>query len=276
MTAEIKEANKEIKTTEKSIGNLESQLKKMKAEVKQLSSAILDLSGPTSHCMRKMLREIGIELTIYWSGTFVGPHIGKLADRDRYKLILDELERTLQEMTLTEEEVANAMHILTKTRELWSAFFNLHKLLKVTKQLFETDYEQIESCIKTLSTLFRSYNLLRGEFKKKKILEEVSQKMHLIEAHILPCIKRFGCAWPLSEEGTESAHHWMKLFREQTMRVGGNDQKLQRFGAKWLIQQAPTTRKTYEKILEEGKERVHSKTKSARKKKIATELLVNF
>ena len=64
MTVEMKEATKEVKATEKGIAKLESQLKKMKAEVKQLSVAILDLSGPTSYCIRKMLRSIGIELTI--------------------------------------------------------------------------------------------------------------------------------------------------------------------------------------------------------------------
>ena len=60
------------------------------------------------------------------------------------------------------------------------------------------------------------------------------------------------------------------------MRVGGNDQKLQKFGNKWLIQQAPSTRETYDRFMEQGKERVQAKTKATRKKKTAAQLLVNF
>ena len=121
----------------------------------------------------------------------MGPHIGKLADREKYTLILDELANTLQKMSLTTQELSKTMDLLGKTQELWCAFFHLHKLLKVTKPLFETDYVEIETCIKRLSTLFRAYNPLRGDFKGRKVLEEVSQKMHIIEAHTLPCIKRF-------------------------------------------------------------------------------------
>ena len=52
------------------------------------------------------------ELTIYWAGTFVGPQIAKLTDRDRYKILLEAIERTLaQYMHVTTSHVYTYTYI---------------------------------------------------------------------------------------------------------------------------------------------------------------------
>ena len=41
-----------------------------------------------SRAIRTGLRDIGIELTAYWSGTFVGPQISKLMGKDAFATML--------------------------------------------------------------------------------------------------------------------------------------------------------------------------------------------
>jgi hypothetical protein len=157
---------------------------------------------------------------------------------------------------LTELERTHANDLLEKTRQLWDYFFTMHKLLKVTNQFDDIDVNTLQCNISQVCTLFRAY-----------IPGPVPPKVHILEAHVVPFIQTYGCSWAYSEEGIESAHHWIKFFSDKTGHVAGQKRKLERFGAKWLEQQHPSTRKHYRKILEEGKQRVHKRKKLCRKKK---------
>ena len=142
--------------------------------------------------------------------------------------------------------------------------FNVHKRLKHTRTFSNTDIITLDSAILELSEAYRTF-----------IPSPVTVKFHLLEAHVIPYIHKFCCYWPYSEEGVESAHHWMWLFLDQTGHVAGQKRKLERFTSKWLTQQHPSTRKVYTQILEKGKQMVFKKRKHSFKKN-AQDLKVQF
>ena len=57
--------------------------------------------------------------------------------------------------------------------------------------------------------------------------------MHEIEAHLIEFIQDFGCVWVYSEEGIESSHHWLKLFREITCSAVGWRNKYLKLAEYW-------------------------------------------
>ena len=102
LTKEVKEAQRDVKKVERELCTLEAEIKQTKAKIAEVTKEVKELKGPISVTIRNALREIGIELTIYWAGTFVGPQIAKLTDWDRYKILLEAIEWTLASLNLTD------------------------------------------------------------------------------------------------------------------------------------------------------------------------------
>ena len=82
---EVKEVNQKLKVTTKQIDCASSKIKQLKTSVSRIESEIQELQGPMMKMLRTVLRKLGIELTVYWAGTFVGPQIAKLMHESRYK-----------------------------------------------------------------------------------------------------------------------------------------------------------------------------------------------
>ena len=91
------------------------------------------------------------------------------------------------------------------------SFSILLSLVKVTKALTPVEHiPDIQTDILNLSCKYREF-----------IPGPVTTKFHLLEAHLLQFVLTFGCSWPFTEDGVESAHHWIRLFREKTSYVTG-------------------------------------------------------
>ena len=54
--------------------------------------------------------------------------------------------------------------------------------------------------------------LLLSLRNRKFIPVPVTTKFQALEAHLLDFVNEFGCSWLYSEEGVESAHHWIQPF----------------------------------------------------------------
>ena len=60
--------NKQQKKTKTSIQQLQSGINKITQQLKELQ-------GPMARTLRTALKELDVELTVYWAGQFVGPQI---------------------------------------------------------------------------------------------------------------------------------------------------------------------------------------------------------
>ena len=119
LTKEVKEAQRDVKKVERELCTLEAEIKQTKAKI---AKEVKELKGPISVAIRNALREIGIELTIYWAGTFVGSQIAKLADWDRYKILLEAIEWTLATLNLTDNERMKCNTLMAETKTVWNLF----------------------------------------------------------------------------------------------------------------------------------------------------------
>ena len=81
LRSEIASLNKRVSTITKQISVLKKTFNDLKTTVRKIEVEIKELAGAMSRAIREALREIGIELTIYWSGQFVGPQMEKMMSK---------------------------------------------------------------------------------------------------------------------------------------------------------------------------------------------------
>ena len=89
----IKEAQSDIRKNGKQQQEVKNEIQQLKTYVAKLESKIKELAGPMSICVCQALRDLGVELSVYWSGAFVGPQIAKLMDQGRYMYIFVKLRK---------------------------------------------------------------------------------------------------------------------------------------------------------------------------------------
>ena len=95
--------------------------------------------------LRTVLRKLGIELTVYWAGTFVGPQIAKLMHESRYKFIWVNLRATFETMVdqLTPQEIEHCRDFLVNMEGVFDVYFELLRLVKVPNMINSKDISSL-------------------------------------------------------------------------------------------------------------------------------------
>ena len=171
---------------------------------------------------------------------------------------LDSMRTVMQDSEITQGE-----RLISQFESVSSAFFKLLSLVKVTIHIDVKETPAIEACILNLSSKYRQF-----------IPGPITTKFHLLEAHLLEFIYMYRCTWPYAEEGVESAHHWIRLFREKTSYVTGWKRKYEGFAAAWTANQSLLGHKELESAMDRG--RKHKFAKRRRNKIELSQLIVNY
>jgi len=260
LRAEIKGTEKQITEVKKKIIRITADIKQLQQSVKKITAKIKELAGPMSNAVRSALRGLGIELTVYWSGQFVGPQIAKLMSKEAYREFFGQLDQAFNVMTpkLSTDEIKQGRALLHEMRQLFGTFFILLSLVKTTQKISLSDASDIEQAVLLLSRRYRKF-----------IPGPVTTKFHALEAHLLDFVTEFSCSWPYSEEGVESAHHWIRLFREKTAGVTGWKRKYENFASAWQANQSLSGVQQLDEVLSRGRFRKYA-PRPNRKRKFVT------
>ena len=84
---------------------------------------------------------------------------------------------------------------------LTESLFNFYKLLKTTEERTDDDIVLIQAAIDRCCSFYRKY-----------INKQVTPKVHYIEVHFVPIIRKYQSLWLFAEAGIESFHHWLANF----------------------------------------------------------------
>ena len=266
LRAEIKGTEKQITEIKKKIIIITADIKQLQQSVKKITAKIKELAGPMSNAVRSALRGLGIELTVYWSGQFVGPQIAKLMSKEAYREFFGQLDQAFNVMTpkLSTYEIHQGRALLHEMRQLFGTFFILLSLVKTTQKISLSDASDIEQAVLLLSRRYRKF-----------IPGPVTTKFHALEAHLVDFVTEFSCSWPYSEEGVESAHHWIRLFREKTAGVTGWKQKYENFASAWQANQSLSGVQQLDEVLARGRFRKYA-PRPNRKRKFVTLSMEDF
>ena len=88
---EIAAAKAQLSIHEKAMAQIQKDIADLRHQISCAKKAMKAIKGPISEAFSAALAVLGIKLTTYFSGEFVGPQISKLAADDCYKTILTHL-----------------------------------------------------------------------------------------------------------------------------------------------------------------------------------------
>ena len=94
----ISQASSALNDLNRQEAALSTQIKQNQERIKKLKLQMKEMDGPASKAFDEALRVLNIQLTIYFSGEFVGPQISKLAQDHCWKGVTDHVHNTLDKL----------------------------------------------------------------------------------------------------------------------------------------------------------------------------------
>jgi len=158
---EISVAQTEFNVQEREQIAKQTQLKQKQDCIKQLKVQMKEMDGPIANAFDEALRTLNIQLTIYFSGEFVGPQISKLAHGDCWKGITEHLLKTLNQLkhdgTISGDEHFKGVVLTHRTGLLFKSFFSVYTMLKSMVPKTDAQILEIEGAITIFCSNYRKY-----------------------------------------------------------------------------------------------------------------------
>lgn len=174
--------------------------------------------GPVVVAVNKVLEKYKITPQAYHGGAFNGNHCSKYL---KYKVI-KEITLALEQRAYNPTEDSNvhkhATAIGKKYLKLNTLYFRVHRLLSHTKPVRLRDIPHMKNAI---SEYMSSY---RGYFSMEK---DVTPKQHILEAHCLPWMERWGLGLGIhGEQGIEEMHAEINRLKRRAWAMKNKGQQL--------------------------------------------------
>ncbi|CAH1248635.1 Hypp8330 [Branchiostoma lanceolatum] len=171
------------------------KLRKGAAELRQKASVKVG-QGPITSELDPALQELHVQRQAYHSGSFIGNH-----DESIKKLtavitsVVTDIMEKYDDLPLT--LVPKARETAQKYRQLFELFASCHKKYSHAGQMDDSAIDELGTAI----TAFMTY------YREKVPNGSVPIKMHMLEHHVVPCVRkwRFGLGF-LGEQGLEQVH----------------------------------------------------------------------
>ncbi|CAH1275363.1 uncharacterized protein [Branchiostoma lanceolatum] len=177
------------------------KLRKGAAELRQKASVKVG-QGPITSELDPALQELHVQRQAYHSGSFIGNHVNTMLQDESIKkltavitsVVTDIMER-YDDLPLT--LVPKARETAQKYRQLFELFASCHKKYSHAGQMDDSAIDELGTAI----TAFMTY------YREKVPNGSVPIKMHMLEHHVVPCVRkwRFGLGF-LGEQGLEQVH----------------------------------------------------------------------
>ena len=251
--AEIAAAHNQITQQDKSIAQVQKEIADKRSQISSANKALKSIKGPMTEAYEEALCVLGIKLTTYFAGEFVGPQISKLAENQCYQVIFTHLAAKIEheylQENLDEDQLLRARVLVHHMRIFYDAFFKMYLLCKTTEPKSDEDINILEASIQDYCRVYRRY-----------ISAQVPPKVHYIEVHFVAFVKKYRTLWH-AEEGIESFHH----FRDSMNHCAGVQRKLQGLDEKIQSFQHPLGHKHIQKIKQKGRQRAVHKRPNRKK-----------
>ncbi|XP_078600313.1 uncharacterized protein LOC144875275 [Branchiostoma floridae x Branchiostoma japonicum] len=173
-----------------------------KAEEMRLKASIKKGDGPLTSQLDDLLQTLRVKRQAFHSNSFNGNHVNRMLQDDAIDELTGMVERTVTKIMdkfpdLPLSLVPRATSTAGTYKELFSRFARCHKLYSHGGPMEETAVCELDKAIKDFMSFYRS-NVPNGT---------VPIKMHMLEDHVVPCIRRWGFGLGfMAEQGVEHVH----------------------------------------------------------------------
>ena len=189
--------------------------------VQQKVASLKVKHGPCESSVEPVLQKHGIQRQAYHGGAFVGNHIHKALQKSVIAEITSAPVREIEthcpnEMVLEQE----AKIIERRHNDLMSQYAACSAIFSSSAPVSNEIENSLDGHIKTFMASARREVVSRAP-------GNITPKLHLLEDHLLPCIRRFGVGLGLlGEQGGESIHHQLNVLNTTFNSIRNNIDRL--------------------------------------------------
>eukprot|EP00117_Sycon_ciliatum_P016182 scpid19464/ scgid4041/ E3 ubiquitin-protein ligase NRDP1; RING finger protein 41 &gt; E3 ubiquitin-protein ligase NRDP1; RING finger protein 41 len=229
----------------------QQQLNDMNVRISSLEERLVNAkvkNGPCASSFEPVLVKHRIDRQAYHSGAFVGNHINKALQPSVTQQIVS-APLTVVASFVNPDGASfaptQAQHQLLKAAEECSArYASLFGKYASCRAIFASTITADDDMVKSLEEKIVSFMAnVRSEVVVRH-KRPVTPKLHLLECHLVPCVKRFGMALgALGEQGGESIHHKFNLLRATLQNTNKDVDRLRTLVAQYLTTALPTHNK---------------------------------
>ena len=175
------------------------------------------LSGPVTANLDSTLQEHRICTQPYHGRSLVGNHCNKYVKSPVYENICGSVVTKTKQLTQCKALQRKADHICGKFTTLYALFGDVHRRIGHQNPMTESEIEEAENSIKTYMAFYRE------QFPRIQIIP----KQHLLEAHCMPWLRRWGIGLALhGEQGGEETHATVNSLKRRVWGIRCPQQRL--------------------------------------------------
>ncbi|XP_022108664.1 uncharacterized protein LOC110988954 isoform X2 [Acanthaster planci] len=173
-----------------------------KAKALRDSAALKPGQGPLAGQLDITLQQFRVKRQAYDGKSFVGNHVHKCCKEENIELLTNALVTKTQQVCPS--LVPSATSIAAKYAQLFRLFSTCHRMYNSSEVLEDSAIDALDQAVKEYLKFFRA------EFP----LETITPKMHILEEHVVPWIRKwhFGLGFH-GEQGAESVHSHFNCLR---------------------------------------------------------------
>ncbi|XP_065655233.1 uncharacterized protein LOC136081633 [Hydra vulgaris] len=185
---------------ERHLIHFEKKKKEQISELKILLEAdhIKKSFGPLVNKLDKVLNSLGVQRQAYHGKSFVGNHVNKMLKEKSILELCNSIPNLVVELGFNDTDIhRETIEVCKNFKVLFSKFGICHKLINSCNQFNEDNKQDLENRIKD----FMKY------FRENWPNASITPKLHLLEYHALPFIRKWGVGLgTYGEQGGESLH----------------------------------------------------------------------
>ena len=248
-------------------GTLQEQLQATVKDVTQLEqdlTAVKVKLGPCSSSFEPTLPRHIIDRQAYHSGAFVGNHVHKALQSGVTADIVSSPLRTLHAImnpdgvplvhTQSQHDLLQAAETIRQRYALlFTSYASCRQTFSSTQLVDDDMLSSLGLKVKDFLSVVRREVVTRHK-------RPITPKLHILEHHLVPCMKHFGVALgALGEQGGESIHHKFNLLRSGLQNTNKDVDRLKVL----VVQYLTTTLPTHNKLIAPPAKRRRSTNTSA-------------
>ncbi|XP_078681560.1 uncharacterized protein LOC144916318 [Branchiostoma floridae x Branchiostoma belcheri] len=183
-----------------------------KAEELRAQARVKIGQGPLTSQLDPLLQRFRVKRQAFHSQSFIGNHVQRMLQEDAINELTDMVKVTLNTMleSYPDLPLSLARKTASKYKELFDLFAKCHHGYSHTGPMEETAISELDKGIKEFLQFYRN-NVPNGT---------IPVKMHMLEDHVVPCIRQWGFGLGfLGEQGVEHVHALFNVLARPTCTI---------------------------------------------------------
>ncbi|XP_030828702.1 uncharacterized protein LOC105439624 isoform X2 [Strongylocentrotus purpuratus] len=229
-------ASQPVQLLQESVKEKDSEINDVKVDLNK-SSKVSVASGMIAASLDQALQDMHVQRQAYHGKSFIGNHVHKCLKPDNIIRLTTRVADTMKQLCPDSEPlIREAERVAATYRNLFTLFGRCHVAINTCGFLKDDKINELESNIKDYLHFFRT------NFPT----ESVPPKMHLLEEHIVPWLRRWRATMgTMGEQGGESVHAQINNIKRDLRGYNNDlDLLLRSVRGQWLASN-PQTYKLY-------------------------------